>query len=183
MQLSLLPLIVFLLSGMLVRFNEAAPELDQAPPNVELHDQYNVAHILSFPARRVTLLTIADRKGSKQVAGWIEAIKPGYGERIDIRGLADCGAVPAFLRGWIRKKFQETLKYPVMMDWTGEICSQFGFKSDLVNILVIGPDGVIRARVVGEANAVAIAKITEALDQAVAAAPGNASAHSRWVKN
>ena len=81
------------------------------------------------------------------------------------------------------KKFQETLKYPVMMDWTGEICSQFGFKSDLVNILVIGPDGVIRARVVGEANAVAIAKITEALDQAVAAAPGNASAHSRWVKN
>jgi hypothetical protein len=171
-QLSFLPLIALVLSGILVRFNEADPV---GPQKVELQDQYNIAHILSFPAPRVTLLTIADRKGSKQVAGWIEAIKPCYGERIDIWGLADCGGAPAFLRGWIRKKFQETLKYPVMMDWSGEICSQFGFEPDLVNILVIGTDGVIRVRVSGEATTAAIARITAALDQAVAASAGNAS--------
>ena len=35
-----------------------------APSSIELHDQFDAPQTLSFPATNVTLLTIADKKGS-----------------------------------------------------------------------------------------------------------------------
>ena len=140
-----------------------------APACIELRDQYDTPQRLSFPATNVTLLTIADRKGSDQVEGWIAALKPRYAGRIDIRGLADCGGAPGFVQGRIRKKFQETRNYPVMMDWSGKVSAQFGFKQNSANLLVLGRDGLIQARFAGAATAPAIAEAIVALDKALSA--------------
>ena len=62
---------------------------------IELHDQYQKLQALSFPATNVTFLTIAGRKGSEQIAGWITALKAHHAGPIDIRGLAESEERPA----------------------------------------------------------------------------------------
>lgn len=149
-----------------------APLATRAPALIELHDQYDAPQRLVFPGTNVTLLTIADKKGSDQIDGWIQGLKPGYASRVDIRGLADCGGAPGFIRGTIRRKFQETRKYPVMLDWTGKVCAQIGYRKQQANVLVLGRDGSIQARFSGEATPKGIAEAIAALDKALAAGSG-----------
>ena len=143
------------------------PSPARAPASIELRDQFDAPQKLSFPATNLTLLTIADKKGSAQVDAWIAALKPKCDGRIDIRGLADCGGAPGFFQARIRKRFQETRTYPVMLDWTGQVCAQFGYTKSMANLLVLGRDGVIQARFTGEATPAAIAQAEAALDQAL----------------
>ena len=111
-----------------------------APACIELRDQYDAPQRLAFPATNVVVPTIADKKGSEQIDGWVAALKSRYAKRIELRGLADVGGVPGLFRGKVRKNFQESRTYPVMMDWSGKICAQLGFQPGLANVLVI--DGV-----------------------------------------
>ena len=136
-----------------------------APACIELRDQYDAPQKLSFPSTNVTVLTIADRKGSAQVAGWIAALKPRYVKRIDIRGIADAGGAPAFLHGKIRKKLQETRTYPVMIDWSGKICEQLSYRKDIANILVLGRDGAILGRFSGQAHGAIVTEACALLDK------------------
>lgn len=138
-----------------------------APVAVQLRDQYDAPQRLTFPATNVVVLTIADKKGSEQIHAWVAALKLRYAGRIELRGLADVGAVPGFLRGKVRKKFQETLAYPVMMDWTGEVCGQFGFQPGLANVLVIAGDGSIHARISGPFLEAGLGELSAAIEAAL----------------
>lgn len=145
---------------------EAPKPPAHAPACIELRDQYDAPQRLVFPAMSVVVLTIADKKGSEQVDGWVAALKSRYAGRIELRGLADVGGVPGFLRGNVRKKFQETRTYPVMMDWSGKVCAQFGFQPGMANVLVIARDGNIHARVAGSAREPALKELSAAIDAA-----------------
>jgi hypothetical protein len=68
---------------------ESAIIPNHAPAMLVLHDQFDTPQTLAFPTTSITLLTIADRTGSAQLAGWIAPVKQRFGERIDIRGIAD----------------------------------------------------------------------------------------------
>ena len=87
----------------------AAPAVvpTNAPARIELNDQFDLPQTLSFPTTNITLLTIADHKGSEQIAGWIAPVKQRFGTRLDIRGIADLSPVPRILRGMVRKQFQK----------------------------------------------------------------------------
>ena len=161
----ILVLAAALLARSSVHSGEARLLPTMAPPSIELRDQYDAPQKLSFPTTNVTLLTIADQQGSEQVDGWMAALKPRYAGRIDIRGLADCGGAPGFVQSRIRRKFQETRKYPVMMDWSGKVCAQFGCEPHLANILVLGRDGIILARFTGAATPSGIVDANAALDK------------------
>lgn len=137
------------------------------PACIELHDQYDAPQKLSFPTTNITVLTIADRKGSEQVDGWIAALKPRYSGRIDLRGLADVGGVPGLLHGNIRRRFQETRRYPVMMDWSGKVCYRLGYQPDLANILILGRDGSVLGRFTGGAVETNRTAAFDALDKAL----------------
>jgi hypothetical protein len=138
-----------------------------APASIELRDQYDVLQRLAFPATNVVVLTIADRKGSEQIDGWVEVLKARYAGRIELRGLADVAGVPGFVRGKVRRKFQESRSYPVMMDWSGKVCAQFGLHPGLANVLVIAPDGNIQARAVGPAREPALRELSSVIDAAL----------------
>ena len=144
---------------------EDHPLATNAPPCIQLHDQYDAPQKLSFPSTNITVLTIADKKGSDQVDGWIAALKPRYAGRIKILGIADVGGAPVLVHGKIRKKFQETRPYPVMMDWSGKVCAQLSYKPDVANILVIGRDGAILGRFSGLANVPKLAEACSLLDR------------------
>ena len=141
-----------------------------APSCIELRDQFDTPQRLSFPTTNLVVLTIADRKGSEEVDGWIAALKPVYSGRVDFRGLANVAGVPGLFQAKVRRKFQETRKYPVMMDWSGTACAQFGYQREVANVLVIGRDGAILARLCGGATDAAVAAARASLDAALAPA-------------
>ena len=138
-----------------------------APSSIELHDQFDAPQTLSFPATNVTLLTIADKKGSEQVPGWVTPLKQRFGKRIDIRGLADVSTVPRPFRGMVRKKFQKLQTYPVMLDWSGEAVKAFTYVPDKANVLVLDGHGQILKRINGEANPKAVQDLCAAIDRAL----------------
>ena len=139
-----------------------------APSRIELHDQFDALQTLSFPATKVTLLTIADKKGSEQIAGWVAPLKQRFGKRIDIRGLADVSTVPRPLRGMVRMRFQKSQAYPVMMDWSGKAVKAFTYVPDKANVLVLDAHGQILKRISGEANPQAVQDLCAAIDRAQA---------------
>jgi hypothetical protein len=139
----------------------------KAPASIELRDQYDALQRLTFPATNVVVLTIADKKGSEQIDGWVAALKARYAGRLDIRGLADVGGVPVAWRGKMRKKFQETRRHPVMMDWSGTNCARFGFQPGVANVLVIERDGTIGARLTGPVRDAALREAFAAADIAL----------------
>jgi len=147
---------------------QTAPGPASAPARIHLRDQYDHPHTLTFPATNITVLTIADKKGSEQVDDWVAAFKTRYAATVDLRGLADLGGVPGPLHGWVRKKFQAARPHPVMMDWSGVVCAQLGYEPGVANILVLGRDGVIQARFKGQANESALREACVTIDRALA---------------
>jgi hypothetical protein len=138
-----------------------------APSSIELRDQFDAPQTLSFPATNVTLLTIADKKGAEQVAGWITPLKQRFGKRIDIRGLADVSTVPRPLRSLVRTKFKNVHTYPVMMDWSGETVRAFTYVPEKANLLVLDRRGQILKRISGDANPKAVQELSTAIDCAL----------------
>ena len=139
-----------------------------APACLHFRDQFDAPQRLSFPATNITLLTIADKKGSQQIAGWVAPVKQRFGGRVDIRGIADVSSVPGPLRGLVRKRFQKNQKYPVMMDWSGDAMKAFAYVPAKANILVLNRRGEILQRFSGEANGQAIQDLCDVIDRAVA---------------
>lgn len=139
-----------------------------APALLELRDQFDMPQRLAFPGANVVVLTIADRKGSDQVAGWVAALKARYAGRIELRGLADVGGVPGLWRGKVRKHFQETRQHPVMMDWSGTNCTRFGAQRGVANLLVLARDGRVVSSQRGPASENALRTAYQAIDTALA---------------
>lgn len=140
-----------------------------APALIELRDQFDVLQKLSFPTKRITLLTIADKKGLKQIDRWLEGVKQRCGAWIDIRGIADVSSVPGPLQGLVQKKFRKVQSHSVMMDWSGDVVKSFSYSPGAAHILVLDRGGQILQRMIGEANERAIQAICEVIERALAA--------------
>ena len=85
--------------------------------------------------------------------------------RVTIRGIADVSAVPGWLRGLVRKKFQQRQSYPVMLDWTGETVKAFAAVNECVNVLLLDQRGQILRRFTGEAKPGELEEMYATIDQ------------------
>ena len=143
------------------------PVPTNAPAYIELNDQFDAPQKLSFPTTNITFLTIADHKGSEQIAGWVAPVKQRFGSRVDIRGIADVSPVPRFLHGMIRKQFQKAQSYPVMLDWSGDTVKAFTYVEDKANVLVLDGRGRILKRLAGAADETLLRELCDTLDAAL----------------
>lgn len=132
-----------------------------SPGCIELRDQFDSEQKLCFPSPTVTLLAIADKKGSEQIAGWVQPVRRQFGERVDIRGVADVSSVPGPLRGLVRKRFQRLQNYPVMMDWSGNVSRTLAYVPGQVNILLLDQQGRLLSRWAGDATEASVREICE----------------------
>jgi hypothetical protein len=136
-----------------------------APATISLRDQFDAPQKLSFPTTNIILFTIADKKGSEQIAGWVAPVKERFNERVEICGIADVSAVPRPLRGLVRKKFRQAQSYPVMLDWTGDTVKAFGCVSDQVNVFIVDGEGRILSRAFGPASEAKLRDLFSVLEQ------------------
>lgn len=164
-------LFLLLLTGVLTA--NAAPPVEapkvptRVPAIIELNDQFDAPQKISFPTTNITLLTIADRSGSDQIAGWVAPVKKQFDKRVDIRGIADMSTVPSPLRGFIRKTFQKAQTYPVMMDWVGNTVKAITYVPEKANVLVLDGRGKILLRISGAADEKQIKELCEAIEHAL----------------
>ena len=138
-----------------------------APARIALRDQFDAPLTLAFPTTNIVFLTIADKAGSEQIAGWVAPIKERFDTRVEICGIADVSAVPRLLRGLVRNRFRKAQSHPVMLDWSGDEVKAFGCVSDQVNVFVINGEGRILKRATGPVSKTALREVIEVLDEAL----------------
>lgn len=149
----------------LIAFGIQAGTLTNAPACIELPDQFEKPQKLSFPNTNITLLTLADRKGSEQIAGWVEPVAKRYSQRVDVRGIADVSAVPRLLRGTVRSAFRKEQSYPVMMDWSGKEVAKFAPKENVATVLLIDGQGKILRRYEGVAKKAEVEELCKVIQE------------------
>lgn len=125
-------------------------------PGFELQDQFDNVVRFAFPRSTPTVLTVADRAGSKQVDGWVTALTKHFPRGLAVEGLADLSAAPGWLRGSIRKQFRSDLPHPVMLDWEGHVARSFQYEPGSVNVYLIDRSGRIIYWTYGLAEAKAV---------------------------
>lgn len=130
----------------------------------ELRDQHDRALAYRFPRKKVSVLTFGDRKGSAQVEGWVRPLYQRYQSRIDIHGVAVLSSVPSFARGIVRRLFLRQVRYPVLLDWQGEVSHAYGYQSDRATVVVIDRGGRVVYRAAGSASPAEMSRICESID-------------------
>ena len=145
-----------------------------APPaklaGFELTDQDSKPRTYRFPKEKVTVMTVADRKGSEQLAPWIQRIRDRYETRIDIDGVADVSIVPKVFQSMVRDSFRKKLTYSVMLDWEGAVVKQFGYKKGVANIYLIDHSGGIVKQMTGAVSESAAEELFHEIDRVMAGA-------------
>jgi hypothetical protein len=123
--------------------NHASPTLTTTNlcPQFTLPDQFGHAHRFSFPQTKPVVLTIADKRGWKDIEQWVHPLAEKFGDKIIIEGLADVSAAPGPLRGLVQSKFKKAISHPVMLDWKGDVSRAFSYTKGQANVYVIASDG------------------------------------------
>jgi hypothetical protein len=134
----------------------------------ELTDQEAKKRIYRFPKTKVTVMTVADRKGADQLAPWIQPVYDRYQNQIDIDGIADVSMIPKLFQPILREAFKKRLEYSVMLDWDGSVVKQFAYKKNVANIYVIDRGGRIVQRLTGAVRNEALRALFRAIDAAIA---------------
>jgi hypothetical protein len=133
----------------------------------DLTDQAARPRSYRFPKTKVTVMTVADRKGSEQLAPWIQRIRGRYETRIDIDGVADVSIIPKPLREMFRGVFRKQLTYSVMLDWEGTVVKQFSYQKSVANIYLIDRDGRIVRQFTGPITDTAAQELFKEIDRTI----------------
>jgi peroxiredoxin len=119
----------------------AAAPLNGRAMDFELRDQFGKTLAYRFPKERVSVLTFGDRKGSSQIEGWVRPVYDRYGDRVDLHGVAVLTSIPSPFQGLARRQFRKQVKFPVLLDFKGDVSRGYGYEKDRANVFVIAPDG------------------------------------------
>jgi hypothetical protein len=134
----------------------------------QLSDQHKKLRSYRFPKSKVTVMIIADHKGSVQLEPWVQRVYDRYGKRIDIDGIADVSVIPAPFQDMFCRAFKKELTYSVMLDWEGSVVRQFGYNEGVVNLYVVDRRGRIVKRLSGAISDNAFHELTREVDRAIA---------------
>ena len=137
--------------------------------NFELRDQYGKTLAYRFPKDKVSVLVFGDRKGSEQVEGWVRPVYERYTDRVDLHGVAVLTSVPSLFHGYARRQFRKQVKYPVLLDFKGDVSKGYGYEGDKANLFVITRDGTVAHRASGAATPESLNRLFGELDRLLAA--------------
>jgi len=168
----------------------SAPNRDDKASTFTLSDQYGTRYQLEYPRDKITILVFADQRGSTQVDGWVRPLYERYKSSVSIHGVAQLSLVPRFLQPTLRAFFRRTIKFPVMLDWTGEVSRLYGYRGKQALVVVIDSQGTIFFSLKGKAKPDLLKQCYEQVDRQIEAeskkrplCSGNSGADRQHVKN
>ncbi len=132
-----------------------------------MRDQHGKTHRQVFPARKVLVLTVADKKGAEQLERWIRKVKGRYGKRVDLAGVADVTKVPKALRKFVTGEFRKQVTHAVMLDFDGRVVRRLSPAKGKANLFVVGKDGGVACHVAGEWSPAAEAALFAGIERAM----------------
>ena len=143
---------IFLIIGLWTAPPAAADKDVPMAAEFSLLDQYGKSYRITYPQEKVCVFVFADKWGCTQVEGWVRPIYERYKDTIMILGVAQLANVPSWLQPTLLGIFKRSIKYPVMMDWTGNVSRKYGYPGGKAFVVIVDREGVIRKRVKGKAS-------------------------------
>ncbi len=132
-------------------------------PTVTLLDQSEISHSLSFCGTNLTILAIADKKGHEQMGPWIKILTRDFADKTTVLGVADLSAVPGPLRGFVKRRLQKALDYPVLLDWESALGKPLAAAPLLPNLYLIDTNGAVLLHLSGPPSTNALQQLRGAL--------------------
>jgi len=147
-----------------------------------LLDQYGKCYEMTYPQEKICVLVFADKWGCTQVEGWVRPLYGQYQDAISILGVAQLENVPGWLRSTIVRIFKHTIKFSVMMDWTGDVCRAYEYAGGKANVVIISQQGAIQHRFEGKASQELIERCCQVIDALRPCTPASVSPKNPAVK-
>lgn len=129
-------------------------------PEFSLPDQNGVTQRFTLPRTNLSLIFVADKKGSEQLDAWIQPAHDEHGKTVTIFGVADLRRAPALLRPFIRRSFVKEVSYPVLLDWTGMVVTNFHPVPDVANVYLLQTNGTVVTNWAGAVTQQHLAELT-----------------------
>jgi len=140
------------------------PILNAKAPEFTLLDQYDKPYNIRQGEGSIVVLLASDKEGEPQNALWRSAIEERYRDRILLIGIADVRTVPFFLKSRIKNNFRKD-NARILLDWTGEVFSNYVLVKHASNIVLIDKKGMIRHVHFGEATTEARETLFKEIDK------------------
>jgi hypothetical protein len=142
-----------------------------APVTIALSNQWEKPAELRAPLDRITLLTVADRAGAKQINAWVEPLKARYGTNVHFFAVADVHAVPSPLRAFVRRRFAKEYSYPIGLDWQGVVSAQMDLKPGVANLFLLDRDARVRLSLSGLPDAQSLNTFSNRVNELIQVPP------------
>jgi len=117
-----------------------------------LEDQFSKEHTWSKFNGKPVILLLSDREGSKYSDNWSKPLFEKFGKNVEFIAIADVSSVPFFLKGFIRGKFREAYKNPVLLDWDGDIVEYYGITENVTTFIAINKNGIVQSYLSGKGS-------------------------------
>jgi hypothetical protein len=148
-----------------------ATNQDRQIKSFALSDQFGAEHRFQFPKTNVSLVVVAEEKGSEQINSWVLPASERYGRKLDIGGVADVSSVPSWMRKSITRRFQKTYSNAILLDWTGAVVRDFAYRKRLANVYLLDRQGKVLKAWTGLATKETLQQLFQAIDQTSPGAP------------
>ena len=128
-------------------------------PDFDLQDQAGVPHSVRFPRERPLFIVAATRSGTGKIASWVKPVTEGFGERVEILGLADVRNVPSVFHGAVRMMVKDGTRWPVLMDWEAKVVPNLCSPDFSIEVFVIDETGRVRLCLAGAPSSEDLPKV------------------------
>lgn len=137
------------------------------PARIELEDQHEKKHVITFPAKTITVISLADRYGREEANQWAASLA-AYKNRAAIHGIADASGTPDIMKSMIRQHIQKAQPQELLIDWTGATSTAMGRQPKVANLIIVSRRGTVLHRIAGAPTPANVRAFTAAMDQALA---------------
>ena len=114
---------------------------------------------------RPTILVLSDWKGSDYTAAWTDPLVAQFKEKVQIVAMADVSLAPGFLEGYLRSRFRDAYKTPILLDFEGDVFEYYHFVSGIPNVLFIDASGTVRLHTWGKGAEESVAAFAKNVGQ------------------
>lgn len=114
---------------------------------------------------RPTILVLSDWKGSDYTSAWTDPLVARFKDRVQFVAMADVSLAPGFLEGYLRSRFRDAYKTPILLDFEGDVFEYYNFVSGIPNVLFIDASGTVRLHTWGKGASESVTMFADNVQQ------------------